>query len=346
MTPFQKLSFEPQHDEMHSCRTDDGWRIALYRYRPKGGAAEAQENRQPVLLVHGGASTRFAWDLGDGIGFAPWLAARGHDVWTVDLRGRKRAGGRLGRVKLPQWTFDHLVEFDLPAVIRAVRSKTGADSIHYVGHSMGGMIGYCYLIRYDGQGISRMVTLGSSAVMHGVPPWVANLRSVFYRLGPDLRIDLLAKLGALFIDRLPARYFRSAANPDNVDREVLARYLWRGVAAIPSRKAAHFARIAGEGGLVTRDGRVRYFELLHRIETPVFVVAGSIDRLVDVKAARETWEKIGSRQKRWRVLGRAHGEREDYAHGDLLWGRHAGEELFPDIERFLWSGKAQLRQVV
>ncbi len=339
---LQNLSFDPSHDETYRCRTEDGWELHLYRYRAKG---DVPKKRLPVLLVHGGASTRFSWDLGDGIGLAPWLAGRGHEVWTVDLRGRKRAGKWYSRVKLPQWTFDHLVEFDLPAAIHAVRKYSGSPAIHYIGHSMGGMIAYCYLIRFRGEGLERVVTLGSPAFVKGAPPWVALLRSWIYRFGPDMRLDWITKAAAPFAGRLPESMLKSSVNFENVDRAVLARYMWRGIAAIPSRKAAHFSRIASEGGLITEDGRFRYFEHLNEIKTPIYVIAGKADGLADWRACRETFEKIGSTDRKFRLLARSEGEKFDYSHADLLWGKYAPEELFPDILSFLWGTRAELRVV-
>jgi polyhydroxyalkanoate synthase len=35
------------------------------------------------------------------------------------------------------------------------------------------------------------------------------------------------------------------------------------------------------------------------------------------------------------VLGRSHGHRADYGHGDLAMGAHAAAELFEPIARFL-----------
>ncbi len=339
---IRQLSFEPSYDETHSCRTEDGWEIVLYRYRPRLAGAP---KTPPVLLVHGGASTRFSWDLGEGFGLAPWLAERGFETWTMDLRGRKRAGKWHNRLKLPQWTFDHLVEYDLPAILDTVCRLSGMAAVNYVGHSMGGMIGYCYLIRFSGGAVSRMVTLGSPAFIHGVPPWVGLVRSWMYRSIPDIRIDWMARAGAPFADRIPQWFLKASVNLENVDSLLLARYLWRGIAAIPSRKAAHFSKIAAVGGLVTEDGSIRYFDLLDRIRTPVYVIAGKADRLADWRACRETFEKIGSADKKFRLLAQSEGERFDYSHGDLLWGRHAPEELFPDLVDFLWGGRASIRVV-
>ena len=43
--------------------------------------------------------------------------------------------------------------------------------------------------------------------------------------------------------------------------------------------------------------------------------------------------------KRFVVLGRDYGSREDYGHGDLAVGAHVGVELFPLIAR--WLGPEQ-----
>jgi alpha-beta hydrolase superfamily lysophospholipase len=65
-------------------------------------------------------------------GFARELAARGWDVCVGDFRGH--GGSRPPDAGKDDWSFDDLVDFDLPAMIAATRP----DAI--LGHSLGGLV--------------------------------------------------------------------------------------------------------------------------------------------------------------------------------------------------------------
>jgi hypothetical protein len=66
-------------------------------------------------------------------------------------------------------------------------------------------------------------------------------------------------------------------NLGNAEAGLVKRYLRHGVASVPARKALHLSKLLRAGGLVSADGRLRYVDQLHRIRTPIFVGAGSID---------------------------------------------------------------------
>lgn len=83
-------------------------------------------DRPPVLLLHGGGQTRHSW-----AGTAHRLAARGHEAWTLDLRGH----GDSDWAPDGDYTTDAMVE-DLDAVCPAL----GRPPV-VVGASMGGMVG-------------------------------------------------------------------------------------------------------------------------------------------------------------------------------------------------------------
>ena len=82
--------------------------------------------RPPVLLLHGGGQTRHSWS-----GTARQLAARGHEAWTLDLRGH----GDSDWATDGDYTTDAMVE-DLDAVC----AEIGRAPV-LVGASMGGMVG-------------------------------------------------------------------------------------------------------------------------------------------------------------------------------------------------------------
>ena len=83
-------------------------------------------DRAPVLFLHGGGQTRHSW-----AGTAQLLAARGHEAWTLDLRGH----GDSDWAPDGDYTTEAMVE-DLDAVCRAMGGRPVV-----VGASMGGIVG-------------------------------------------------------------------------------------------------------------------------------------------------------------------------------------------------------------
>lgn len=78
------VDWETGEDERHLALTDDGWALALYRYRAAGGGARPF----PVVIGHGFAGSRYLFDCHADYSPARALAARGYDTWLVDLPGR------------------------------------------------------------------------------------------------------------------------------------------------------------------------------------------------------------------------------------------------------------------
>ncbi len=89
------------------------------------GAAGAM-TRGPVVLAHGGGQTRHSWG-----GTAEALAALGHEVLAVDLRGHGDSGWS------PEGNyFFHHFALDAPTVAASM-----GGPVHWVGASLGGMAG-------------------------------------------------------------------------------------------------------------------------------------------------------------------------------------------------------------
>ncbi|MFB6347350.1 MAG: alpha/beta hydrolase, partial [bacterium] len=118
-------------DELHYATTDDGIDIGLWRHRAD------RKDADPVLVVHGLGVNHRHMDLDGPCSVAKHLQSRGYDCWVVVLRGR-------GVSETPDqsWNFDDFAQRDLPAAIDYVLEETGRDELHWVGHSMGGMLYY------------------------------------------------------------------------------------------------------------------------------------------------------------------------------------------------------------
>jgi len=101
-----------------SVTTSDGVALNIERFEATGA------KRGTIVCLHAMMTNgRYL------IKFAPRLAAEGFDTYVAEFRGH----GKSQRPK--DWTFDDLVELDLPAIL----SVTGTD-VTLVGHSLGGLV--------------------------------------------------------------------------------------------------------------------------------------------------------------------------------------------------------------
>ena len=122
----------PAIRRLHDVCTDDGVRLALTEVvGPAGGPA--------FLLVAGFAQNRRAFLEG---GLPAALVRRGARVFVGELRGHGQS--REAAVP-PRWTIHSHVRSDLPALTERVRALTRTETLHFVGHSMGGLIGLASL---------------------------------------------------------------------------------------------------------------------------------------------------------------------------------------------------------
>lgn len=310
--------------------TGDGVVLSVERIAPSG------PTRGAVILCHGLSSNRYAFDLAER-SLARHLAARGFDCFLPNLRG---APGSQPTVR--QFGLDEYLEQDLPAVLSLVRARSSSERIHWVGHSMGGILFFAYASEHPDVPVARAVTLGSAL------DYAAG-RSVFQHLlraRPLLPDGLVVPFGAL--SNLSARSSRLGLPllPEwmnfylpNVEGAIRREILRRGFGPIPMRLLDDLATMLTPGGLARRGGVERLQPLLHRYRVPTLMLAGSADRQCDVGAVDATARLLSHLpQLRVEVLGQGHGQREHYGHFDLMVGTRAPTEVWPRITAWLEAG--------
>ncbi|MEW6443960.1 MAG: alpha/beta fold hydrolase [bacterium] len=328
-----RYAFEPGYQEIHLVATPDGGKISLYRYPPQG-----VRRALPVILCHGLAANRFNFDLGEDVSLARTLGREGYDVWVLEVRGRgmSRRNGRNGGNSLFHYArphpFDTYVREDGPAAIAYVRAKTGADRVHWIGHSMGGLILYGILQGDRAREIASGVALGSPGridPVHRLP-----YRSAAYRLLsllPGLELAFVSRALAPVLGRLRFPPLYSPVNLENVDPVSVRRALCFLTSDVTRGELLQFLDWMRTGELRTFDHAYSYQRHFHRIRRPLFLIAGARDALVPPQAVEEVFGRVSSPKKRMCILGKENGQVEDYGHGDLLIGRHCQQEVFPLI---------------
>ena len=105
------------------------------------------------LLVAGFAQNRRAFLEGP---LPAALLARGARVFIGELRGH---GSSRGARPPLRWTIRGHVEHDLPALVGRVRRLTRVRHIHYLGHSLGGLLALAWLA--DPQPVAGLVTMAA-----------------------------------------------------------------------------------------------------------------------------------------------------------------------------------------
>lgn len=321
-----RLAVPESSDEVHRVRTADGVHVRLHRFRPTIGSAHGE----PVILVHGLGANHRNLALDDTYGVAQVLAGRGFDCWALDLRGT-------GASDVPRepWNFDHHARLDVPAAIDHILRLTGFDRLHWVGHSMGGMLFYA-VAGAGGQSarIASAVTLGSPVRFFRSRGFEAlalrqrrRLSHLFHRLDgrPLLRwaIPLL-----VFV---PRRLLELQINIEQADRRVLRRASTTAVSPVGVRLLLHFADWIVNRRWTSEDQRIDYRAAIAEIRTPTMVVAGSLDRLCPPWMVKLAYDLLPGDDKRFVEAGPAAGFAAGYSHIDLVFGRHAPAEIFPPI---------------
>lgn len=325
---------ESSADEVHRVRCQDQWPIALYRYRGRDPALRGH----PVLLCHGLAANAMFMDLMPGASLARYLQGLGFEVWSLELRGCT-PGTRPGGFTDRSWDIrlEDFIDLDAPAALRHVLEQTGAAQVHWVGHSMGGIVGLGVAQGEQAGLLASLTTLASPA-----------------RIRPASPLRSAAPLGwaLAWLPYLPTRFAAAWVAPFYFDSPltgswfnrahrssaVIRRGLSNAVGDIPVSLLRQFARWTAQGNIVATDGR-DFTEGLSRVELPLMAIAGDDDLVAPPSSVRLAVERASSQRRAWFNLG---GEGEGaqitaYGHGDVVIGANALRDVYPRVAGWIAS---------
>jgi pimeloyl-ACP methyl ester carboxylesterase len=319
-------------DERHVALTQDGWHLALHRYRPRAQGA----GHGPVILCHGLLANRANVDLDERRSLARALAARGFDAWILELRGagfsRDPAGHRgLGRI-----TFDDYVQRDLPAAIEAVCKETGSAEVQWVGHSMGGMVLYAYLSHREDPRIASAVTIASPMDFKVL----AQTSRRMLRLRPLLRlgwvpIGLGLRVLIPCLERSRRRLLRLGLVGSNLHPGDVGDILVNVIEGFgPAPVLAQFGEWVEHGVFRSRDGKWSYGDLTH-LRCPLLVIAADQDFVAPPASVHPALDRAPAEEKAYRLFGTSSGDEHEYGHGDIVLSDAARESVFPVVAEWL-----------
>jgi alpha-beta hydrolase superfamily lysophospholipase len=212
--------------------------------------------RAVVCLVHG-----YAEHLGRYGELMTHLTARRLAVAAVDLRGHGRSGGPRGHCR----DFAEMVS-DVHALVAAAREWWPATPRVLFGHSMGGLVAALYLLHH-------------SDTVRGAVLCAPALRVP--ASGPPVLLGLARLLGRV----LPRLSFRSTLDAGALSREPSVGHAYVSDPLVHRKATAGFVRaIAAAQAAVLRDAA--------ELRTPILLLQGDADRLVEPAGARELKAKL------------------------------------------------------
>jgi pimeloyl-ACP methyl ester carboxylesterase len=316
---------------LHRVKTNDGWRIALWNYPGSG-------RKTPVLLVHGLGSNRHDLDSDDErYSLARYLHQDGYDVWVVELRGAGASNHKLKKA-LQGFTIDDYVLHDIPAALKKIEDETGANAVHWIGHSLGGSLAYPLLATAETR-LRSAVTLGAPTMQRlpfehlefALPVLTRALRLAPYFWGYR-RGGQVGSYFIKFFGPLLARYLFTL---ENCDLEHLASIGRSALDDVANGVNLQMLAWYKARRMTTHYGTVDPIAALPRTRTPLLVVVGNKDRLTPADDVKIAYDASGSPDKELLVCGPEHGFSSDYGHIDLVFGRKAKEEVFPRLRQWL-----------
>ncbi len=241
---------------------DEG-RLEILRRRPRG-----RRGLPPVLLVHGAWHGAWCWDQG----FMERLAARGHDVAAVSLRGHGNSDGR------GPWAMrTHGIAGYVEDVARAASTMGGTPVV--VGHSLGGFVVRRYLAE-GGPAVAGILL--APVPTTGVLPLLLRLA----RAEPAAVARVFATLGCRPVVSDPAR---------------AARLLFSG--RMPGREASRLHAMMGD------ESFRAFLELLRprpdpsRVRVPVAVFAAGGDGILTQGEMEATARSLGTVPRTYLGMG-------------------------------------------
>ena len=352
----------------HVTKTKDGWEISIKRYILKD--AKPEERKGAVILCHGFNFNNLFWDIDKRSSLSRYLAKNGYDVWTPSLRGSGLSSKPIGSsfkeitrldvkniprnlAKAPSditkvnWTIDDHIHNDIPAIIKYVKEKSGFNKVYWIGHSMGGLIIIGYLETEGHEDIAGFIPIGSMAVIpQPLSPQLQRIadQEQIHTASLVFNTRVAADLRSLTRGGIKYPIEELLLKRENMYEDTLFKLFRECIDDTSSGVIKQFSRSIREGGMVTSKSsktQYNYTENLHRITTPVLIMAGSEDAFVTKETLKSFYKRLSSRDKKLVIFSKKNGYSAEYGHSDIIIGKDSEKEVYPVILDWLDKRRAK-----
>jgi pimeloyl-ACP methyl ester carboxylesterase len=314
-------------NEVLHLRTDDLWMLRLCRYRKSRASGE------PVLFVHGLRSNQHNFTSPENGCLVDYLSSKGYDCWTIDLRGCASSQVPFERTR-NEIRLEDFFQQDLPAAVRHILKTTNYNKLHWVGHSMGGMLLHAYVESHGSEQLASATTLAApydfNDVSSVVPRWLLNFGINFPVFSGSLVRGCIPFVRLL---RIPLPFF--PLNRRNIAKRMHSGHFINMMEnPVPGVLRQVLESMTAQKFLLN-EGEVDIKKGLPGFPVPILAFLGASDPFVVPRRAMQLFETIELEDKKLVLCARSQGFVEDYNHCDLAFGKEAEREIFEEVAAWL-----------
>ncbi|KAF8448684.1 triacylglycerol lipase [Boletus edulis BED1] len=347
------------HEE-HVVLTKDGYLLTLHRIPRRKGedtahCSGADTKKPAVYLHHGLLMNSEVWVcLTDEAHCLPFvLAEQGFDVWLGNNRGnkysKKSIHHRPSSSKFWNYSLDEFAWHDIPDSIEYILARTGAGSLGYVGFSQGTAQAFAALSVNPqlNEKVNVLVALAPAMSPAGLATPIvdalmkASPTSVYLFFGRKAILSSVATWQAIIYPPIftsiidTALYFLFSWDSRNITTTQKTAAYAHLYSYASVKSVVHWFQIMRESTFQMFDDDVAVFGgpansgkayrparfPTRNIETPILLLYGNRDSLMDIEAMVSALPASGTRMKKL----------EGYEHLDVLWGKDIDKDVFPEV---------------
>ncbi|KAI3392763.1 hypothetical protein diail_5199 [Diaporthe ilicicola] len=346
--------------EEHVVQTDDGYLLGVHRLAWKRGEEDTKVNSGPnsvqkrvVYLHHGLLMNSEVWVcLTEAQKVLPFvLVERGFDVWLGNNRGNKysKKSVRSAPTSLEFWNFsiDEFAFHDIPNSIEYILGSTGQSSLSYIGFSQGTAQAFAALSIHPKLNQQVNVFIALAPAMS--PPGLANgIADALIKASPQVLFLMFGRRSILSSAPLWEALVYPPLYIKILDMGMKFLFNWTGNNIAPAQKLAAYPHLYS---FTSTKSVVHWFQIIRtksfqmfdddapltigtnnprftkvakyptrNIKTPIVLVYGGSDSLVDIKAMLRELPPTTVAT-----------EIPHYEHLDFLWARDVAAQVFPHV---------------
>lgn len=268
--------------------TDDGWNLALEYFAPWGPERRATLLLGPAMMVN-----RRSLDRPQGSGLASYLSHQGFRVYTLDPRGHGASGPTASQAA--DWTYDQIIDHDLPSALRELRRRHPEQPLVLLGHSLCGHAGAATIARHPDLNVDALVLIAVNA-------WVKAAEPKAWRWLCKRMVTAAWKLAAHRHGYFPAK--RLGIGTDDEAKSYVRQ----------------LARFSEKGSWCSADGKIDYYPQLANVRIPILSVNGKGDWLLSNRESA-AWFNAGlcnAQLESWEITASDYHGLKDPGHMTLV----------------------------